>query len=241
MMTPNIFGGFLLTFTLDDDNLPLESRESFFQQSLIYHPEKKKWIAVSSTVWSGPPSMTSKIPLRGSYPSLMDLFHVHLSIPIVGPETLVEELQLLSKKWKGRSLPNAVRDKISDILGDIADELGDKPPNFRPNWLRALSSGAIFPVESLRDSSLCTSRDSFYIPDKNGVFQNMFSRDVPLLYLSKSTPIHRIQPLLESDVFRPHLKFLEQSVKHSCLIREPRLLNTSASEHYATRSHYVER
>jgi hypothetical protein len=186
--------------------------------------------------------MTSKIPLQVSYPFLGKLFRVYLDIPIAGPEILAKELQSVSEKWKGKVLPKTIRDQISARLVDIADVLASKSPSFSPHWLPPLSSRAIFPVESPSlGSTLCASGDHFYIPDKNGALQAIFSREVPLLSLSESIPIHRVQPLLESDTFRSRVKFLEESVRHTSLVHEPRLLNTMASEHYATRSQYIER
>lgn len=186
--------------------------------------------------------MTSKIPLKVLYPFLGKLFHVHLDIPVAGAEILAKELQLVSDKWKGKVLPKNIRDQISAQLSDIADVIVSKSPSFSPNWLRQLSSRAIFPVESPSlDSTLCASGDRFYIPDKNGALRAIFSRDVPFLSLSESIPIHRVQPLLESDTFRSRVKFIEESAKHTSLVREPRLLNAIASEHYATRSQYIER
>jgi hypothetical protein len=186
--------------------------------------------------------MTSKIPLKVLYPFLGKLFRVHLDIPIAGPEILAKELQVVSVKWKGKVLPKIIRDQISARLGDIADVIASKSPSFSPNWLHPLSSQAIFPVESPSiGSTLCASGDHFYIPDKNGALRAIFSRDVPFLSLSESIPIHRVHPLLESDTFRSRVKFLEESVRHTSLVHEPRLLNTTASEHYATRSQYIER
>jgi hypothetical protein len=186
--------------------------------------------------------MTSKIPLKVLYPFLAKLFRDYLEIPIAGPEILAKELQSVSEEWKGKVLPKTIRDQISARLGDIADVLASKSPSYSPKWLRPLSSRAIFPVESLsQGSTLCALGDHFYIPDKNGALRTIFSRDVPLLSLSESIPIHRVQPLLESDIFRSRVKFLEESVRHTSLVHEPRLKNTVASEHYATRSQYIER
>jgi hypothetical protein len=186
--------------------------------------------------------MTSKIPLKVLYPFLGKLFRVYLDIPIAGPEILAKELQSVSEKWKGKVLPKTISNQISARLGDIADVIASKSPSFSPNWLRSLSSRAIFPVESPSlGSTLCASGDHFYIPDKNGELRAIFSRDVPFLSLSESISIHRVQPLLESDTFRPRVKFLEESVRHISIVREPLLLNTVASEHYACRSQYIER
>jgi hypothetical protein len=186
--------------------------------------------------------MTSKIPLKVSYPFLGKLFRDYLDIPIAGSEILAKELQSVSEKWKGKILPKTIRDQISACLGDIADAIVSKSPSFSPNWLHSLSSRAIFPVESPSlGSTLFASGDHFYIPDKNGALRAIFSRDVPFLSLSESIPIHRVQPLLELDIFRSRVKFLEESVRHTSLVHEPRLLNTMASEHYATRSQYIER
>jgi hypothetical protein len=151
-------------------------------------------------------------------------------------------LQSASEKWKGKVLPKNIRDQISARLGDIADVVASKSPSFSPSWLRPLSSRAIFPVESPSlDSTLRASGDHFYIPDKNGTLRAIFSRDVPFLSLSESIPIHRVQPLLESDTFRSRVKFIEESVRPTSLVHEPRLLNAMASEHYATMAQYIER
>jgi hypothetical protein len=227
---------------IGDKSLSRYIRKSFSQQSLIYYQEEKQWIAASSTVWSGPLSMTSKIPLKVSYPSLEKLFRDYLDIPIASSEILANELLSVSEKWKGKVLQKTTRDQISARLGDIADAIASKSPSFSPNWLRSLSSRAIFPVESPSlGSTLCASGDHFYIPDKNGALRDIFSRDVPFLSLSESIPIHRVQPLLESDIFRSRVKFLEESITHTSLVHEPQLLNTMASEHYATKSQYIER
>jgi len=179
--------------------------------------------------------MTSKIPLKVLYPFLGKLFRVYLDIPIAGLEILAKELVLVSVQWKGKVLLKIIRDQISARLGDIADVIASKSPSFSPNWLRPLSSRAIFPVESPSlGSTLCALGDHFYIPDKNGALRAIFSQDVPFLSLSESIPIHR-------DTFRSRVKFLEESVRHASLVHEPRLLNTTASEHYATRSQYIER
>jgi hypothetical protein len=186
--------------------------------------------------------MTSKISLKVLYPFLGKLFRDYLDIPIAGPEILAKELQSVSEKWKGKLLPQTIRDQISARLGDVADVIASQSLNYSPNWLRPLSSRAIFPVESpFHGSILCASGDHFYIPDKNGALRAIFSQDVPFLSLSESIPIHRVQPLLESDTFRSRVKFLEESIRHTSFVHEPRLLNTTASEHFATRSQYIER
>lgn len=243
MMILRIFGGHLFHVYISTAGPQLfHFRNSFSQQSLIYHPEEEQWVATTAAVWSGPRSMTSKIPLRTSYPFLKKLFHGHLKLPNAGTEVLGKELQSLSETWEGKVITQTIRDQVSAILVDIADDLVDKQPNPPPNWLRALSSRPIFPIESPSQRlTLCASRDYFYIPDNSGALLAMFSPQVPFLSLSKTTPLDRVKPLFESDIFKSHLKFVEESVKQTSIVRDPQILNASASDYYATRAHYIER
>lgn len=154
---------------------------------------------------------------------------------------MANELQELSEKWKGRVIQKTVKNQISLILADIADVFSTKTTKFSPPWLRKLAHEAIFPAEiPFQGTMLCTPGD-FYIPDKSRDLLVMFSDDVPFLSLSELVGVQRIQPLLESDLFKPRLKFIEKLVKHIPVEHGPRLRDSTASVIYAKMSSYVKR
>jgi hypothetical protein len=80
-------------------------RDVFEREPLIFvsvdNKAPKKWITKSEAVWTGPPSMASKIRIERSYPTLQKLFQDLLGIPAAGPGVLVDELQAFAKECGG--------------------------------------------------------------------------------------------------------------------------------------------
>lgn len=186
--------------------------------------------------------MTSKVALKTTYPTLQKLFHEYLRIPNAGLDILVQELALLSYTMKGQAVTQMVKDRIWSNLVDIADALSESQMESPPEWLQILSSLVILPVEiPSSEIFLYGIKDDFYIPDKSGVLRDMFSCQVPVLSLSINASLFRIQPLLESAPFKPCLKFLEESVHHAALPEGESFLDSTSTEKYVSRTHYLER
>jgi hypothetical protein len=189
---------------------------AFDQQPLIFasarEDEKKKWIAKSDAIWTGPSSITSKIALKSSYPEFRKLFQDQLGIAAAGPLTLVAELKGLGTKWREQAIPLAINDHVSRLLCDISDLIEEsKPHEPSPEWLSSLGKDAIFPVEfPSRTIMLRACEDRFYIPDGRGRCSSVVSHDIPLLSLAAPVEIHQIKPILDSGFFAPYLH-LEQA------------------------------
>jgi hypothetical protein len=202
----------------------------------------EQWIAISDTVWNGPPSMTSKVSVKTLFPSLQKLFHTQLKIPTASPVILASELEALAVQWKGQTIPETVVERVSAILVDIGDTLSDDPSALSPGLLHKLSSKGIFPVQCPSNGSILRAPDEdFYVPDPSGFFLEKFRSQVPFLSLSESTSLRRVQPFLQSDALKSRLKFLETSVRSVSIAEEPWQLDRTASEKYATRVHFIER
>lgn len=186
-------------------------------------------------------SMTSKFAVKSAYPSLQKLFQIQLALPVAGPEILADELQFLASRYHGQTIPLPVQKQIHEYLLDISDALWGHPTK-PAAWLHKLSNQAIFPVVSTSQGTvLCSADDHFYIPDEAGRFQAIFANVVPLLVTTSTFSLSVIKPILESDIFKSRLKYLDISTTHVCLPKGPRQFESLTSAKYARMSHFVER
>jgi hypothetical protein len=69
----------------------------------------------------------------------------------------------------------------------------------------------------------------------------MFERQVPVLATSDLTPLHRIQPILDSPCLSSHMQQLERSIKHHSNVSGVRLLDAETTRKYAKKVDYIER
>jgi hypothetical protein len=54
--------------------------------------------------------------------------------------------------------------------------------------------------------------DGFYVPDRESKYANVFRERVALLELPDSVPMTRIRPLLESDILKDRIRYLDPHV-----------------------------
>jgi hypothetical protein len=222
-------------------------RNAFETKPLIFasasKEEKKKWIAKSSTMWTGPPSVKSKTALQWLYGSFQTLFHDHIGIDVAGPGILVDELKALAEKWRGKTVPSVVGDQASALLDDISKLMSKTEPyDSSPTWLSKLAGNGIFPVDSpTQGLILCSADDHFYVPDSSGRYKAVFCQDVPILALTAPITLDHIKPLLTSPVFKPRLKHLGLTVKRVASPKGPRLRKADIRDKYSSKSKFIKR
>lgn len=152
--------------------------------------------------------MTTKIPIKESYPSLEKLFFSSLGISVAGPDILVTEMKKIAR-LSSVTTDNKIR--VENMLEDIDNEiklLAERTPRI-PEWLEELSRLKIFPVDHpSRGIILCSVDDDFYIPDDSKKLQSLFKSLVPML----SVPRRRdIEHIITCELFNK-LKYLKDFV-----------------------------
>lgn len=200
---------------------------------------ERVWLRKSDVYWHGPPSMTSKAVISRSYPHLSDFFFNKLGIPHAPPFALVEELRMIAEKHQSGPISPGVREHVADILADISHVIESMPSV--PSSFAALARIAAFPVQVPAEGSALRAVDEFYVPDKSGKYADVFRKHVALLDLPDSTPIARIRPLLESNVFRDRMRYLDEHVTKRFVPQGRRVLDSSATDLYSGRVEYFAR
>lgn len=185
--------------------------------------------------------MRLKVSLRESYQSLAIFFCLKLQVnDPPEDELLVNELLTMVDEWKQKVLTQAVKTQILDMLFEAGTLLRNNPDSTSPEWLERLRHEAIFPVDSpLQGLVLYRIVDVFYIPD-DGKYEKLCRGRVPLLSLDR-TLLSRIQPLLDSHVFKSRLRSLESAVVYSSIVSGPRVLDKTATKRYSSRMNYIQR
>jgi hypothetical protein len=182
--------------------------------------------------------MTTKIPIRASYPSLKTLFFSHLGISVAGPEVLVAEMRKIARS---SSITADKKIKVENILGDIDNEIklvAEEIPRSL-GWLRELSLLKIFPVDHpSRGIILCRADDDFYIPDNSGKLQSLFKSLVPML----SVPRRRdIEHIITCKLFKNKLKYLKDFVNEEPIPTGPKQLDGVTARRFSEIAPYLGR
>lgn len=185
--------------------------------------------------------MKSKFSLRDNYHSLAILFCLKLQVnDPPEEELLVNELLTLVNEWKERNLTETVKSQIFEMLFEAGALLRSNSDAASPEWLERLRHDAIFPVDSPSQGLvLCRIVDTFYIPD-DGKYEKLCRGGVPLLSLDRSL-LSRIQPLLDSHVFRARVRSLENAIIYSSVVTGPRILDKTVTKKYSSRMNYIQR
>ncbi|KAI0302873.1 hypothetical protein B0F90DRAFT_1667473 [Multifurca ochricompacta] len=223
--------------------------ETFIRNAFNEHPiilvfvnseEERLWLRKTDVFWHGPPSMTSKAIISRSYPRLSNFFFHKLGITNAPSYALVDELRLIERRWQRMLIPIGVQEHVADILADISDIIKEDTSNVPPS-LSTLAEIPVFPVSVPAEGIFLRGVGAFYVPDRSGKYADVFRERVGLLALPDSVPIARIRPLLESDIFKDKIRYLESEVTKRSVPQGRRVLDSDATELYSSRVEYVTR
>ncbi|KAJ7032739.1 hypothetical protein C8F04DRAFT_645308 [Mycena alexandri] len=190
----------------EDDNASAIKAAFDSEDALIFIPSERpteeagRWLAISTVVWGGPPSMISKVDLQRSYPQLSTFFRTQLCILDCPNDILLQELIALTRT--GSVISVDAHEHLSHILEDISrviyQSVVAKADN--PAWISQLTSHRIFPVRVASTNALELRRleEKFYIPDENGFFFGIFRDEVDVLELHEKVPLYSIRELLQN-------------------------------------------
>lgn len=215
-------------------------RNSFKEHRLIFDTAGQNWVGLPVTVWSGPPSIRSKIYLKPIYPSLHRLFVSHLKIADPPWHTLlVAELRSLTKLWKGKRISDTIHNQTVQMLRDVAVILEQDPTP--PTWLEGLRTEAIFPtyISDSQGTFLRPAGARFFIPN-NFQYKEICEGHIPLLSLL-NIPISKIQPLLDSVVFKAQMRYLGAEMRAISACIGPRIAEVRLANDYTDKLAYIER
>jgi hypothetical protein len=195
-----------------------------------------KWANMSDVYWDGPPSMTSKIAIKDCYPFLAEFFCSKLGISNAPRAILVSEFNSLLDEYKGYTISERLHKRVEALLRDLNDAVSDVE-TCSPSLLK-LGNMAIFPTLLANQELVLKPLDHFYVPDPNGRLARLFWDKISLL---SPTIFPRIGQLLESDICRHKVLYLEKLVvqeSHPC---KERHFDTEATLNYASKVDYIER
>jgi hypothetical protein len=184
--------------------------------------------------------MASKVAIKNSYPLLQDFFRLKLGIPNAPSEILFEELTLLANEWKSRTIPEDIQNRVTSMLVDLSDAVSEPLTDHTTQALRSLGGLPIFPVRCPKlGLRLCTVND-FYVPDKNGQYAKLLHGQVALLAIP-SAIILRLQPVLDTIIFKSRIRYLETSISRRLVAQGQRVLDTAATANFAIKVEYIKR
>jgi len=183
--------------------------------------------------------MRSKAVISRSYPHLSNFFFNKLGITNAPPFALVDELRKIADRYQFDPVPPEVQEHVAEILADISDivqSLPKIPPSFA-----ALAQVAVFPVLVPAEGIALRSADGFYVPNMTSKYADVFRGRVALLELPTSIPMTRIRSLLESDIFKDKIRYLDEHVTKRSVPNGKRVLDSTATELYSSRVRYIAR
>ena len=183
--------------------------------------------------------MRSKAVISRSYPHLSNFFFNKLGIAQAPPFALVDELRMIVEQYRGRLVPPEGWDHAAEILADISDVI-QKIPSI-PGSFKVLAEIAAFPVRVPGEGIALRPIDGFYVPDRESKYANVFRERVALLELPDSVPMTRIRPLLESDILKDRVRYLDPHVTKRSLPQGKQVLDSDATELYSSRVEYIAR
>ncbi|KAJ7655660.1 hypothetical protein DFH06DRAFT_1046179 [Mycena polygramma] len=219
-------------------------RTAFNEGNLIFveatSGEEERWLSISDVVWSGPPSMVSKLALKRTYPGLENFFRIHLAIPDSPDDILMKELVAMT----GSVISDEDHKRVSHILRDISDIIAqranDKVPN--PPWISELATHRIFPVRLAASKELRLRKldEKFYIPDNSRLFFDMFGSRLDMLELDKKVSVSAIKSLLDFHQ-QLHSHYLDVAVSREPSPVSEGVPDVESQEGFLARIPFVER
>ena len=197
-----------------------------------------KWTNMSEVYWDGPPSMTSKIALKDSYPSLAEFFCSKLGISNAPPDIFVSEFESLLDEYRARgfTISERIHKRAEVLLRDLNDAVSDSETC--SHSLLKLGEKAIFPTLLASQELVLRPLDHFYVPDPNGRLAQLFGNKISLL---SPTIFPRITQLLESDICRQKVLYLDKLVAQESHPCQQRQFDPDATGKYASKVGYIER
>ena len=187
--------------------------------------------------------MRSKAVISRSYPHLWDFFFNKLCISQAPPFALVDELRMITDRHRSGPVPPDVWEHVAQILADISDAISDVTQKAQsiPGSFEVLAELAVFPVRVPEEGIALRPIDGFYVPDRASKYVDVFRGRVALLDLPDSVPISRIRPLLESDILKDKIRYLDLHVTKRSLPQGRQVLDSEATELYSSRVEYIAR
>jgi hypothetical protein len=189
--------------------------------------------------WHGPPSLTSKAVISRSYPHLSNFFFNKLGIAQAPPYALVDELRMIADRYRSRPVPPDEWEHVANILADISDVIQSMPSI--PQSFQVLAEIPAFPVRVPSEGIALRPIDGFYVPDKASKYADVFRDRVALLDLPDSIPMSRIRPLLDCNVLKDKLRYLDLHVTKRSVPQGKRVLDSGATELYSSKIEYIAR
>lgn len=221
----------------------MRSREAFRAYPIILvsvnDETERVWLHKTDVYWHGPPSMRSKAFISRSYSHLSNFFFNKLGIANAPSFAVVDELRKIADRYQSGPVPPEVQKHVAEILADISDvvqSLSEIPLSFA-----ALAQVAVFPVQVPAEGIALRSADEFYVPGLTSKYVNVFRGRVALLELPTSIPIARIRALLESNIFKDKIRYLDEHVTKQSVPHGKRVLDSTATELYSSRVRYIAR
>lgn len=200
---------------------------------------ERVWLHKTDVYWHGPPSMRSRAFISRSYPLLSNFFFNKLGITNAPSFVLIDELRKVADRYQSGPVPPEVQEHVAEILADIGDVVQSLPEV--PLSFRVLAQVAVFPVQVPGEGIALRSADGFYVPDVTSKYANVFREQVELLELPVSIPMTRIRPLLESDILKDKIRYLDEHVTKQSVPHGKRVLDSTATELYSSRVRYIAR
>ncbi|KAH9955853.1 hypothetical protein BC827DRAFT_1235201 [Russula dissimulans] len=205
----------------------------------VINETERAWLRKMDVFWHGPPSMRSKADISRTYPHLANFFFHKLGIAQAPSYALVDELHIIAGQYRSRPIPPDVQEHVSEILADISDVIKDVqniPPSFA-----SLAQLAVFPVYIPTGDIALRNADGFYAPDIPSKYADKFRGQVALLDLSDSVPLTRIRPLLESEILKDKIRYVDENVTKRSVAQGKKVLDSETTELYSSRIEYFSR
>lgn len=183
--------------------------------------------------------MRSKAVISRLYPHLSNFFFNKLGIAQAPPFALIDELRVIGERYRGGPLPPERWKHVAEILADISymiEEMQNIPASFK-----ALAEIAAFPVRVPEEGIVLRPIDGFYVPDRTSKYVSVFRERVALLELPDSVSMTRIRSLLESDILKDKIRYLDPHVTKRSLPQGKQVLDSDATDLYSSRVEYIAR
>jgi len=183
--------------------------------------------------------MRSKAVISRSYSHLSNFFFHKLGIAQAPPFALVDELRMIVEQYRGCPVPPEGWKHVAEILSDISDVIQRMPTI--PGSFNVLAEIAAFPVRVPAEGIALRPIDGFYVTDRASKYAKVFRERVALLEFPDSVPVTRIRPLLESDILKDSIRYLDSHVTKRSLPQGKQVLDSDATERYSSRVEYIAR
>jgi hypothetical protein len=183
--------------------------------------------------------MRSKAVISRSYSHLSNFFFNKLGIAQAPPFALVDELRMVVARYRGSLVLPEGWKHVAEILADISEAI-QKMPTI-PVSFKVLADISAFPVRVPAEGIALRPVDEFYVPDRGSKYAGVFRERVALLDLPDSVPMTRIRPLLESDILKDRIRYLDPHVTKRSLPQGKQVLDSDATELYSSRVEYIAR